>query len=156
MTPACRPLHMQRPRLLLLLATMLGLVSAPFPQPPASASCAAPYLKATEPLRLERGASVVIEGRAFTDGCQDSMSCSGVLGCESCEYDDPSPEPFEDVNLRLVQRDRSWLLGSTDAETAENNHLGWVTWNFDVPVDADPGPARLISDHAQPIRIRIR
>lgn len=155
MTRPRRLLHMQRTPLL-LLATMLGFASAPFPQPPASASCAAPYLKATEPLVLERGASVVIEGRAFTDGCQDSMSCSGAFGCESCEYADPPPEPFENVNLRLVQRDRSWLLGSTDAETAENNHQGWVTWYFDVPVGADPGPARLVADHAQPIRIRIR
>jgi hypothetical protein len=141
---------------LVLLATMLGVASAPFPQDTASASCAAPYLKVIESLVLERGASVVIEGRSFIDGCQDSMSCSGALGCDSCEYDDPPPKPFEDVNLRLVQGDRSWLLGSTDAETAENNHQGWVTWNFDVPVGANPGPAKLVSDHAQPIRIRIR
>lgn len=155
MTRPGRVLRMQRTPLL-LLAAMLGVASAPLPQPPASASCAAPYLKATEPLALDRGASVVIEGRAFIDGCHDGMSCSGVLGCESCKYDDPPPEPFEDVNLRLVQGDRSWLLGSTDAETAENNHEGWVTWNFGVPVGADPGSARLVADHAQPIRVRIR
>lgn len=147
---------MPRTRLLLLLATMLGVASAPFPQPPASASCAGPYLEGTESLVLERGARVVIEGRAFTDGCQDSMSCSGVLGCDSCEYDDPPPEPFEDVSLRLVQRDRSWLLGSADAATAESNHQGWVTWTFHAPVGAEPGPARLVADHAQPVRIRIR
>ena len=43
-----------------------------------------------------------------------------------------------------------------DAETAENDRQGWVAWSFDVPVGADPGPARLVADHAQPIRIRIR
>lgn len=147
--------HMQRTTLL-LLAAMLGVASAPFPQPPASASCAAPYLQVTESLVLDRGASEMIEGRAFTEGCQDSMSCSGVFGCESCEYDDPPAVPLEDVELRLVQRDRSWILDSTDAETAQNNHQGWVTWNFEVPGGADRGPAKLVSDHAQPVRIRIR
>jgi hypothetical protein len=84
------------------------------------------------------------------------MSCSGGLGCDSCEYDDPPPKPFENVRLRLVQGDRSWILGTSDAESAENNHQGWVSWSFDVPVGADPGSARLVSDHAQPVRIRIR
>ncbi|MDO9497767.1 MAG: hypothetical protein Q7J48_18840 [Nocardioides sp.] len=141
---------------LLLSAMLLGVAAAPFPLPPASASCASPYLKVSEPLVLERGESVVIEGRSFVDGCRDSMSCSAGLGCDDCEYDDPPPEPFEDVKLRLVQGDRTWNLGSTDAETAEDDHHGWVTWSFDVPAGAGPGPARFVADHAQPVRIRIR
>ena len=135
---------------------LLGVALAPFPQGPASASCAAPYLKVDELLVLERGESAVIEGRSFVDGCRDSMSCSAGLGCDDCEYDDPPPEPYDDVELRLVQRDRSWVLGVTDAESAENDHQGWVTWSFDVPLAADPGPARLVSDHAEPVRVRIR
>ncbi|GEP32447.1 hypothetical protein NSZ01_02150 [Nocardioides szechwanensis] len=150
-----RPTHMRRTPLL-LLATLLGLAAAPFPQAPASASCAAPYLEITEPLVLERGADVVIEGRAFTEGCRDSMSCSAGFGCDDCEYDDPPPAPLEDVELRLVQGDRSWTLGITDAETAETDHQGWVTWSFDVPLAAEPGPARLVADHVQPVRIRVR
>lgn len=141
---------------LVLVALLLGLSSAPFPQGAASASCAAPSLDISEALVLERGANAVVEGRGFVDGCQDSMSCSGVLGCDNCEYDDPPPQPLEDVALRLVQRDRSWLLATSDAASAENDRQGQVSWSFEVPRDADPGRARLVSDHAQPIRIRIR
>jgi len=141
---------------LLLITTTLGLAVLPFPQPPVSASCAGPYLKDTERLALERGATVTIEGRSFVDGCQDSMSCSVGPGCDSCEYDDPAPRPMEDVRLRLVQRDRTWDLSVADAETAENNRLGWVTWTFDLPAGARPGPARLLPEHSEPVRIRIR
>lgn len=150
-----RPTHMKRSPLL-LLAVLLGLSAAPFPHGPASASCAAPSLDVSDSLVLRRGANAVVEGRGFVDGCQDSMSCSGVLGCDNCEYDDPPPQPLEDVDLRLVQRDRSWLLGTADAGAAENGRQGRVSWSVDVPLDADPGPARLVSDHTQPIRIRIR
>jgi len=139
-----------------VVLAMLAAASAPFPQPSASASCAAPYLDAGEPLVLERGASVVVEGRAFTDGCQDSMSCSGGFGCDDCDYDDAPPTAYADVELLLVQRGRTWVLDTTDAESADDDHLGWVTWTFDVPDGAVPGLARLVPDHAQPVRVRIR
>ena len=138
-----------------LVAALLGLAVAPFPQAPATASCAAPYLEVRERLVLERGATVVIEGRAFVDGCRDAMTCP-AFGCGSCEYDDPPPVPYKEVGLRLVQRDRTWNLDVADAETAENNRQGWVTWTFDVPAGAQPGPARLRAEHAQPVRVRIR
>jgi hypothetical protein len=139
---------------LLVLTTMVGLAMVPFPQAPASASCAAPYLKEAEPLVLQRATSTTIKGRAFVHGCQDSMSCSA--GCHSCEYDAPPETPLQDVELRLVQGDRSWALGVADAGTAESNQLGWVTWTFDVPAGARPGPAKLLAEHAEPVRIRIR
>jgi hypothetical protein len=142
---------------LVLVTTLLGLAVLPPPQTPASASCAGPYLKDTERLVLQRGSTVTIEGRSFTDGgCQDSMSCSGGLGCGSCEYVDPPPTPMQDVGLRLVQRDRTWDLGVADAKTAESNQLGWVTWTFDLPAGAQPGPAKLVPEHAEPVRIQIR
>lgn len=141
---------------LLLIATLFGVAAVPFPQPPASASCAAPYLKATGLLVLERGETVTIEGRSFIDGCRDSMTCSGVLGCDSCEYDDPPPTPMRDVGLRLVQRDRTWRLAVSDAQTADSNHLGWVSWTFDVPAGARPGPAKLLPGQSEPVRIQIR
>ena len=150
-----RPFHVRRSSLL-VITTMLGLAVFPIPQTPASASCAAPYLKGTERLVLERGAGVTIEGRSFVNGCLDSMSCSTGLGCDSCQYDDPPPTPMEDVGLRLVQRDRTWDLGVADAEKAENNHLGWVTWRFDLPAGVKPGPAELVPEHAEQVRIRIR
>jgi hypothetical protein len=141
---------------LLLTATMLGLAALPFPQTPGSASCAGPYLEDTERLVLQHGATITIEGRSFVDGCQDSMSCSVGWGCDSCEYDDPPPTPMEDVGLRLVQRDRTWSLDVADAEAAENNHLGWVTWTFRLPAGVRPGTAKLLPEHAEPVPTRIR
>jgi hypothetical protein len=136
----------------LLVTMLLGLAVAPFPQPPASASCAAPYLKAAEGLVLERGTTTTVRGVAFVDGCQDSMSCSAVPGCSHCEYDDPAPKPLQDVALRLRQGDRTWKLGTADAEAA----AGRVTWTFDLPAGVRPGPARLLPGYGEPLRIRIR
>ena len=141
---------------ILLVAALLGLSVAPFPQPPASASCAAPYIKAGPRLVLERGAAAAVEGRAFVDGCQDSMSCTDLLGCSRCEYDEPAPEPLQDLTLRLRQGDRTWKLDKADAETAEDNHLGWVTWSFVLPSDARPGQAKLLPDIGEPLRVRVR
>jgi hypothetical protein len=140
----------------LLVTMLLGLAVAPLPQPPASASCAAPYLKAADGLVLERGAPTTIRGRAFVDGCRDSMGCTVGLGCDHCEYDDPAPRPMQDVALRLRQGDRAWRLGTADAGTAENNHLGQVTWTFDLPAGVRPGKARLLPDGGEELRIRVR
>jgi hypothetical protein len=140
----------------LLVTTVLALGVMPIPQTPASASCAAPHLRDADRLILERGATVVIEGRSFVDGCRDSMTCTEGLGCDSCEFDDPAPVPMEDVALRLAQRGRTWDLGIADAGTAEDNRLGWMTWTFDLPTDARPGPAKLLPEHAEPVRARVR
>ena len=133
---------------------MACLAMVPFPRTPASASCAAPHLEDAERLVLQRGATTTIEGRSFANGCQDSMSCSA--GCDSCAYDDPPATPMEDVELRLVQRDRTWDLGVADAGAAESNRLGWVTWTFRGPTGAEPGPAKLLAEQAEPVRISIR
>ena len=109
---------------------------------PTSASCAAPYLKTAEALVLARGVTTAVEGRAFVDGCQDSVSCSVGLGCDSCEYDDPPPEPMKDVVLQLRQHGRTWDLATADAEGASTSHLGWVTWAFELPPGVVGGPAR--------------
>lgn len=62
----------------------------------------------------------------------------------------PPPAPMLDVNLRLVQRDRTWTLDVADAGTAENNRLGWVKWEFEVPLDARRGPTRLLPEQLMP------
>jgi hypothetical protein len=56
-----RPPHVRRSALLLATA-MVGLAVLPVLQMPASAACAAPYLKASDRLVLKRGATVTIEG----------------------------------------------------------------------------------------------
>jgi hypothetical protein len=134
---------------------MLGLAVLPYPQTPASASCAAPYLEVPARLVLERGATVMIEGRSFTDGCRDSVGCSTRLGCDSCEYDDSPPTPMDDIELRLVQRDHTWTVDVADAETVGSGHPGWVTWTIEVPANAMPGPAKLLPEHGVPVLIRI-
>jgi hypothetical protein len=150
-----RPLHVRR-SLVLLIPTLLGLAVVPWPQLPASASCAAPYLQVDHRQELERGTHVAITGQAFVEGCRDTMGCTEVLGCTHCEYDEPPETPLKDVRLRLVQGDRKWGLGVVDAETAASGHLGRVWWAFEVPVGARPGPARLFPDGGEPARVRIR
>jgi hypothetical protein len=141
---------------LLLVTVTFGLAAVPFPQAPASASCAAPYLKVGDLLVLHRGSTATIEGRAFTTGgCQDTGACTESFGCESCTQD-PPPVPMEDVSLRLVQRDHAWNLGAVDAGSAEDRHLGWVSWTFDLPAGVKRGPAKLVPEHAQPVRVRIQ
>jgi len=141
---------------LLLASTLLGLAVLPGPQPSASASCAPPYLEGVDGLELQRGATAMIEGRAFVDGCRDSMSCSVGPGCDSCEYDDPPPAPMKDVELRLVQGARTWPLDRADAGSADDNQQGWVTWTFVVPADAKAGRAMLLPDRADGVHVRLR
>jgi hypothetical protein len=53
---------------------------------------------------------------------------------------------MEDIDLRLLQHARTWNLGVADADTAENNRLGWVGWRFEVPAGAEPSPAKLLPE----------
>ena len=140
----------------LLIAGLVGLVLAPLPQDAASASCTGPYLEQAERLVLQRGEAASVEGRSFYDGCRDTMSCSGVGGCQKCEYDEPPERPLQDVRLELRQHGRTWLLASADAGTAKEDRLGWVTWTFEVPAQVDPGAARLVPEGSRPVMVVIR
>lgn len=140
----------------LLLTALLALAVVPYPQVRASASCAAPYLDLSERPKFERGDRVTIEGKAFVTGCQDSESCEVGCGADSCKSDDPPPTPMRGVQLRLQQGDRTWRLDVADAAAAEDNRLGQVSWSFELPADARPGPARLLADQAEPERVQIR
>ena len=149
-----RPTDMRRP----LLVTLLGLFAlTTWPSAPevASASCAAPYLE-LERDTLKRGASVTVEGRAFTHGCQDSMGCTAGLGCDSCEYDEPAPIPMQDVSLRLVQGARTWRLDTANAAAGPSGDAGWITWRFIAPPDAEAGRAQSVPDNGEPFVVRIR
>jgi len=64
--------------------------------------------------------------------------------------------PYDDVALRLRQGGRTWLLGSVDADSAEDGRAGRVTWQVDLPPGVRPGPARLVADHARPVTVRVR
>ena len=105
---------------------------------------------------LRPGATATVEGRNFVDGCRDTMSCSGVGGCQSCEYDEPPEEPQQDLTLQLRQQGRTWELATADAASAEDQRLGWVSWTFEVPAGVEPGSARLVAENAQPVAVRVR
>ena len=139
-----------------LMAGLLGLVVAPLPVGPAVASCTGSSLADVGRLVLRAGDTASVQGRGFVDGCRDTQSCSGVGGCQRCEYDEPPEQPHQDVGLELRQDGRSWLLDTADAGTAEDQQLGWVTWTFEVPAGVDPGRARLVADGAQPVEITVR
>jgi hypothetical protein len=136
-----------------LMAGLAGLVLAPFPQSTASASCAGASLPRVGD--LVRGSTASVEGRYFVDGCRDTMSCSGVLGCQKCRYDEPPEQPQQDIRLELRQRGHTWVLATDDAGT-DGARFGQVTWTFDVPDDVTPGPARLVAEGASPVVVRIR
>ena len=147
-----RPTRMRRS---LLVAALVGVAVAPFPQGGAAASCAGPSL-AVERSALARGTTLVVEGQSFVDGCQDSMGCTESFGCSSCSYDEPPPVPRTDVRLRLVQDGRSWPLGSADAGGPGTDQADEVRWRVTVPAEAEPGPARLVAEGASPLRVRLR
>jgi hypothetical protein len=151
-----RPIHVPRSSLL-LATTLLGLSLLPFPRAPASASCAAPYVELEERELLVHDSPLTVEGRSFTGGgCQDSMGCTETLGCQHCEYDDPPATPMENVELRLTQGTRTWLLDTADAGSAEDNHLGWVVWSFDLPHGVHSGPARVKAEGVAPVQVVVR
>jgi hypothetical protein len=137
------------------VAVLLGLVSMPFPEQGAAASCAAPYLNTEDKSVLQRGTTATVEGRAFVDGCQDIGSCSEQFGCSHCDYGEEE-KPLTDVPLTLVQGERRWHLGEANAGKASDNHLGWVTWVVNIPEDAEPGRARLVAPEARPVRVTLR
>ena len=142
---------------LLSLAVALSVAAAPFPQISASASCAAPGLVGSGPLVLERHTRVTVDGQGFSHGgCADSGSCTGSFGCQSCTYDETPRSPMKSVHLRLVQRGHSWSLAVADAGSAKDKELGQVSWTFEVPAGVVPGPATLVPDHSQAVRVQVR
>lgn len=118
---------------------------------PAGASCVGPMLDvAPRGETFVRGATIEVGGHHFVDGCNDTGSCTGFLGCQRCDYG-PPPAPRTAVELQLVQRGRAWDLGTADAAAD-----GSVTWRVTFPADARRGAARLVADGAQPVRVRLR
>jgi hypothetical protein len=138
-----------------LLVAGLAATLAPFPQQPASASCAGPTLSvvgADDPPVVLPGAEVTVEGRFFVDGCDDTGG-SNIFGCE-----EPSEavNPMHDVELVIKQRGREWVLGSEDAGSASANQLGEISWTAVIPSGVRPGAARLVASSSETTRIRIR
>lgn len=140
---------------------VLGLVAVAGPTgwaDPAVAGCVAPQLRTagttwadgTAPaLRAEvrPGADLLVEGRAFRDGCDD-YGGSSTLGCGPTVQEDV--RPASDVVLRVEQGGRSWPLGDADADASYE-----VAWRVELPADLRPGRARLVADGSEPLRLRV-
>ena len=146
----------QTHRRFITLAVALGAISL-MPVDTSSASCAAPYLTADmegTTLAVRPGQRLSIEGRAFVIGCDDEGD--GALGCSS---KGESAMPMTDVRLTLVQGAESWELGAADAGSAEDDQLGHVTWEVEIPVGIVPGRrARLWAENPEggdPAEVRI-
>ena len=142
-----------------LLVVLLGLTLAPWPGPPASASCAAPSLAleghhpADGRATLVRGEEVTVIGRGFVDGCDDTGGGT-VLGCGG---DTETEVPLTDVELVVVhgRAEARRSLDTEDAGEADDNELGQVTWTFTVPETMEPGPVTLETDRSDPLNVRI-
>jgi hypothetical protein len=136
-----------RPGFLFLIATVVGLAIAPYPDT-ASASCAGPSLVGDRIVLTLEGEQEV-HGRDFHDGCADSEGCSSTPGCHSCEVADPE-SPRQDVVLGIAQHGQRWTLGTADADGHDR-----VAWRFELPHGVHPGPARLLVEGMRPVEVRI-
>lgn len=136
------------------VALLVALAGALLPvwvsSSPADASCVGPTLEVEPGTRYVRGEPVVVAGGPYRDGCNDTGSCTGFLGCQSCDYGPPA-RPLKDVTLELRQRGRTWELATSDADDD-----GSVTWSATLPDDVRPGAARLVAEGTPPVRVRIR
>jgi hypothetical protein len=89
------------------------------------------------PVLLRSGAALSVSGRWFFRGCHDTSGSSGCSGPRQ-----PPPEkPSRDVRLLLVQGERSWLLGTADADGPGSSYR--IRWDVTVPADVGTGPAVL-------------
>ena len=138
----------RRSRLLLLAVLLLG-VAAPLGS--AHGSCAGPQLSVGRETgrapTLRAGLPVEVQGRYFVEGCDDTGS-SSVLGCSAPE--ESEEVPMTEIRLTLVQGDKRWELGVTDAGTGEESaDRGHTRWSARVPADARSGPAVLVAGTAR-------
>lgn len=89
--------------------------------------------------KLSPGVRLTVSGVFFHGGCEDSWGPAGP-GCRAPQPADPQ-FPLTDVELTLVQGDRTWALGTADA--ADRDQLYKISWTTTVPSDVLAGPAEL-------------
>lgn len=152
-----RPMGMRRN--LVALTVMLVLSLAPYPQAPASASCAAPVLSIDEvevarPV-LHRGERIVVTGQGFVEGCDDQGDQS-VFGCSGDDALD-SETPLSDVELVLLYGGPTMTqtpLGVADAGVTDGAP-GAISWTVTIPNDQPLGRAVLKTEGSEPLPVRI-
>lgn len=92
----------------------------------------------TRGAKLSPGTQLTVSGVFFHGGCDDSWGPAGP-GCRAPQPADPQ-FPLTDVELTLVQGDRTWALGTADADDRDQLLISWTTT---VPSDVPAGPAEL-------------
>lgn len=93
----------------------------------------------TRGVKLSSGTPLTVSGVFFHGGCEDSWGPAGP-GCRAQQPADPQ-FPLNNVELTLVQGDRTWALGTADA--ADRDQLYKISWTTTVPSDVPAGPAEL-------------
>ena len=143
------------PRVAVLAASVLASVAVLglFTPSASEASCAGPALALGDassrtpgpaPL-VPRRTSVQVTGEFFHSGCNDYSTCRP--GCLRSTCTTANEErPLQDVQLRLIQGDRSWPLGEADATGPRHA----TAWTVELPATARPGPARLEAGPPRP------
>lgn len=139
---------------LVVAATCLVLFS-----PAGSASCVGPQIAvgavvpepgdpSPAPTTLQPGQQIVVTGRYFHSGCEDTVA----YGCTGRQPPSDPEAPETGVVLTLVQGDRSWQLATADAGGRETNYA--ISWQVTIPADAADGAATLRAGMATlPVRI---
>jgi hypothetical protein len=148
-----------RVRAVLAVAGCAALLGVGVPVP-VHASCAGPGLAvpgATVRLGVEAAGEaqsvtvlpaargrLVVEGVSFSNGaCDDTPDTSGCSGRRAT-----TPTlPAADVPLVLVQGERSWTLGASDAAGDEQGYR--VRWEVVLPPGLEPGAALLRASTAE-------
>jgi hypothetical protein len=115
--------------------------------PAAEASCAAPNVAAS-PSQAPQGSSITISGDGYWDRCNDVITCypytpSPTPGSpsptptQSCTPTEPE-QPIQNITIKFVQGDRSWTLGTVDADSNGSFEL-----TAKVPAGAAFGSAKI-------------
>ncbi|WP_129336805.1 hypothetical protein [Cellulomonas endophytica] len=143
-----------------LVAGVVAAGLGTFVPAPARAGCPAPVLAVdgaappsgevtdVAPVELARDGPVVVVGEPFMDRCADTSSTVTGPGCSGPEPpsrpDVGEPQPETDIPLVLEQGDRSWELGTADADADFT-----VSWQVRLPGEVTPGPATLRAGTAE-------
>lgn len=110
-----------------------------------AASCPAPDLAVT-PASAPAGSTVTIEGRHFSSGCSDAISCPNTGPCPS-----PTPDPpSRGIGISFKQDGETWPLTRVDAGA----NYGF-TVDVKIPEDAQPGPAKFVASGGWSVRFTV-
>lgn len=120
----------------MLIVASAALVWAGNRNSPADAACLKPVVTVT-PRSAAPGESVLITGKGWREGCQDTVGCANGGPCP----EDPNAAPRYAIELRFRQGKNSDALGEVDADN-EGRFAHYAT----VPLWSRPGAAVVKAD----------